>query len=1241
WFVAYQNDDIYAVKITGDGQLQQPGTILVPETFYMRSNLHLACTGGVCILTFNDQDRAGAVRFDSNVNVLGGGMFTLLDGAFVSDLAANGTEFYAVWTDQLPDFTSASFGSRLDTNANLLDGTNTMIANQNGASAPAVGWDGTNWLAAWNFVFDLYTARISAAGQVLDPGGVLVSNLTLDSISLGATAVTSNGSLQMVRSEFANNEYDVFTVNISPANVAGPLVPVSTGAPAQVFADSAVGSNGYMMSYRSDTGSAYRLMAQPLAANGAPLTSEPLMLASGDYLTGPGIPSVAWNGSNYVITWGQNGIIYAQRLQQDGTLIDANPIAVMPGFGATDVSAIGDTYLIVGRQFGLTTQVINVYAARLSGSTGTVLDTAPFLVGFNHARSVSLATMGNRWFLAYQRNFTHDNPLAETKGVFIEANGTVGTEFQVYGIYSVSGGNSMFQVATAASDTTALVIQSAEITSGVETDLIGVVVNSDGTTQPAQNLTPWQGNQYRPHLAWDGTQFVLAYNEQRNRFAPLTLDQLDARSDLYGMRIGESGTVLDPQGFIFSNSALSEANPHVSADNGVSLFAGSIFQNSRTAYGIGYQQFGVGGNQWPVAVAGADVLGGDVPFTVNFNSTGSTDLDGTVVSYAWEFGDGATSAAANPSHAYTTPGDYVATLTVTDNQGATTSNAVAISALAPNINPVAFIDADVTSGNAPLSVVFTAAGSYDPDGTIGNIEWDFGDNSFNYFGSPAFHTFSAEGVYTVTVTVYDGRGGSGTASMVINVGPEPPNQPPIAVAGVNVTSGDVPFNPFFNSFSSSDPDGSIVSWLWDFGDGTTSNVPHPAIKVYEVPGTYTVTLTVTDNDGATDSDSLVVTATGTAGNQPPTAVLGVFDTTGPAPFTPSFSSSGSSDVDGFIVSYLWDFGDGTTSTLPNPGFGKTYTVPGTYLVTLTVTDDDGATGSDSVTITVTGGSTNQPPTAVIAATPTSGPSPLTVNFNSSGSSDVDGSIVSYAWNFGDGRTSTQPNPRVRYNANGVYTVTLIVTDDDGATDMATVVITVGSGPVNQPPTAVATADVTSGTAPLSVNFIGSGSSDSDGTIVSYAWNFGDGGSATTANPSHSYMDAGTYVATLTVTDNGGATATDTVAINVTNPGGGCTSNCARVSSISMTVRNNGSVIGNVAVVNENGISLTSGVVSATWTLPNGTITNVTASLTNSGTARFTLGNNGSGTYTLTITNVTSGSYTFDAANSVLSNSITK
>jgi PKD repeat protein len=195
--------------------------------------------------------------------------------------------------------------------------------------------------------------------------------------------------------------------------------------------------------------------------------------------------------------------------------------------------------------------------------------------------------------------------------------------------------------------------------------------------------------------------------------------------------------------------------------------------------------------------------------------------------------------------------------------------------------------------------------------------------------------------------------------------------------------------------------------------------------------------------------------------------------------------------------------------------------------------------------------------------------------------------------------------------------------------------------VNQPPTAVASADITNGEAPLMVYFNGSSSTDTDGMIVSYAWNFGDGNSTTGATAFNTYTTAGTYVATLTVTDNEGATASDTVTIVVTDPSAGCSSNCARVSNISLTVRGNGMIAGTVTVVNENGTALVGALVSATWTLPIGATSSATATVSSRGTARFNLGDNGLGMYTLTITDVSLGGYTFDTANSVLSNNVVK
>jgi PKD repeat protein len=141
--------------------------------------------------------------------------------------------------------------------------------------------------------------------------------------------------------------------------------------------------------------------------------------------------------------------------------------------------------------------------------------------------------------------------------------------------------------------------------------------------------------------------------------------------------------------------------------------------------------------------------------------------------------------------------------------------------------------------------------------------------------------------------------------------------------------------------TSNDPDGTIVSWLWDFGDGNTSTQQHPS-HTYTADGTYTVTLTVTDDDDATGSISKDVTVTDKIN---PTA-----DFTYTINCLTVIFTDTSTDLDGTIVSWLWDFGDGNTSTLQNPT--HTYAVPGTYTVTLTVTDNDGLTDSISKIITV-------------------------------------------------------------------------------------------------------------------------------------------------------------------------------------------------------------------------------------------------------------------------------------------------
>ena len=629
WVVAFSGTaasyDLMALRISPDGVvLDPPIHSFVPETYYLRFHLRLAYADGVFLLTWDDSSDAKGIRFDQQLNPLDAGPFTLVVGNYLDGLTSNGSQFYAVWDAWQPGYGMALTGSRISTEGVMLDGEGVNISLDHTPDpnvAMGVVWDGANWKAYWGYL-GVSLARIAPDGQVLDPGGVQVNGLTPSSVAAGPS-----GGLQLVWADY-DTTYDVFSAAISAGNIGGPVKIISTGAPAQLRPDVAQGSNGYMVVYRSAISGQNRVMAQPLDAQGDPLTMEPVLLDTGDELYGPGAPTVAWNGSLYLVAWSDNGAIYAQRIQQDGTLVDASPFYVMVGFGAADVAAQGDVFLVTGLWTNYPEFVYPI-AARVRGSDGVVLDPDGFVVGGSYTRFAAVAAVGSRWLVVWQEHASHDSPIAATAGVFVNADGSFGTSFTVYGPYTTS--QYSFGPAIASNGDAAMVLQVAEISSGVEMDLAGMMVYSDGSLGTAVTLTPWEGNQYRPNVAWDGSNFIAVYQDQRNRLAIWELDQLDARADLFGMRVSAGGTILDPRGFLISNSPQAESYPNITASNGLSLISASILRNEPyAAYRVGYDLWGEGGNAWPVAVASASPDEGIVPLQVSFSSSGSTDTDGSL-----------------------------------------------------------------------------------------------------------------------------------------------------------------------------------------------------------------------------------------------------------------------------------------------------------------------------------------------------------------------------------------------------------------------------------------------------------------------------------------------------------------------------------------------------------------------------------------------------------------------------------
>jgi len=461
--------------------------------------------------------------------------------------------------------------------------------------------------------------------------------------------------------------------------------------------------------------------------------------------------------------------------------------------------------------------------------------------------------------------------------------------------------------------------------------------------------------------------------------------------------------------------------------------------------------------------------------TASVDASGSYDPDlGTIVSYDWNWGDGMTesSAVATATHTYAAEGTYTITLTVTDNDALVSDPATQI---VDAVMEPAQVSASFTANIVYLDLSVDASAS---TGVLPlSFAWDFGDGMTGT-GVTASHSYAAAGTYTVTLTVTDANMATATASKDVTATEVPPLVPPVASFTANIVYLDLSVD----ASASSDVDGTVVAWAWDFGDGATAS-SKTATHSYAAAGDFTVTLTVTDNDGLTGTASKQVTAV-----EPPIPPVASF-TADITYLDLSVDASASSDPDGALpLTFAWNFGDGTM------GSGVTathsYAAGGDYTVTLTVTDADGLSDTDVQVVTAV-----EPPKPPVASFEASADY-LVVSVDGSGSSDPDGTVVAWAWDFGDGATATGETATHEYAAAGTYLIKLTVTDSQDLTDDASQSVTVVE---NTAPVAAFTFEISGQT----VTFNAAGSTDDRG-IATYDWNFGDDTTGTGIAPSHTY-----------------------------------------------------------------------------------------------------------------------------------------
>jgi PKD repeat protein/lysophospholipase L1-like esterase len=496
-----------------------------------------------------------------------------------------------------------------------------------------------------------------------------------------------------------------------------------------------------------------------------------------------------------------------------------------------------------------------------------------------------------------------------------------------------------------------------------------------------------------------------------------------------------------------------------------------------------------------------------------FHGGASTDPANEPLTYTWNFGDGSTGTGVNPMHTYAMVGTATVTLTVTDS-GGMSSTATAKGTISPG-DPVANAGGPY-AGTVVTPVNVSGGGSTDPQAENLTFAWNFGDGSTPGTGVNVSHLYLRPGTYTLSVVASNSSNLSATATAQVVIATTAPK----ADAG-GPYSGTVATAVSVSGSKSTDPQAENLTFAWNFGDGSAPGAGVNTSHIYRQPGTYIVSLVVTN----TSDLSATATAQAIIGAAAPNADAGG-PYSGTVATAVSVSGSGSTDPQVESLGFAWNFGDGSSQGT-GASTSHIYQRPGTYTLSVVATNTSNLSATATTQVMIAAAAPNTDvggPYTSIAGN--------AVSFIGGKSSDPQGETLTYAWTFGDGSTGTGVSPSHIYGLAGTYAISLTVTNTSGLSGTASTKVTVAAAPnadAGGPYTAIA------GNA---VSFSGSKSSDPQDEVLTYMWTFGDGSTGTGVSPSHIYGLAGTYAILLTVTNTSGLSATASTTAAIAAPADG-------------------------------------------------------------------------------------------------------
>ncbi|HEX8735601.1 MAG TPA: hypothetical protein VF721_09780, partial [Pyrinomonadaceae bacterium] len=690
------NSNIYGVRVAPDGSLidTAPKVLHQDPNFTAPFWADIAYSNNQFLVAWEIISGSGhgirAQRFDNNLNPTGS-PFTVNtfagSNATNARVASDGTNYLVIWREDRFAYNEI-FATRVSAGGEVLDPSGIkLFGNVTDYVLPfntSLAWDGTSYVAAYHcgdsgVTGNVCANRVQANGNASPPiQAPSVSGSTQPAVG----ALAGGGAEILWVDRRLSADGDIFGVRFAADNSFGTPAPASLAAPRETqirFTKTEAGNFAYV--YRSTISGASSVYLQRLDASGNPVGDPTLVVQGAEAIFNP---SVAWNGSVYLVVWELNTQIYGRRVAADGAPA-GEAFAIMPG-NMPDVAALGTQFLTVDT-YEPTNHIRFAQAVRVDAS-GTVLG-APVKIGNNFDLRPRVRAFANRWMVVWESDISHDNSNSNIVGAFVAADGTSPGEFSISGLFSDAPH-------LAVGGETALVVWQ----NGGK--IYGRRLKADGTfSGNAFLIAQAPRSLFAASAAWDGSRFVVTFADSRNS---TTLPP----PDVWATLVGSDGSLLTPTHFPVAASPLPEEMPAVEAANGTTIFGFSQFDDRAP-----YTSFRARLRKFPFDTSFNVTLtpyqrqiapGATTTYTVNVNA--QNGFNGAVELSVYGLPAGAT-ATINPTSvtgsgaatltvatSATTPED-IYRLTITATSGAQQSTTEAVLFVDDNPPPVGYAVTDL------------------------------------------------------------------------------------------------------------------------------------------------------------------------------------------------------------------------------------------------------------------------------------------------------------------------------------------------------------------------------------------------------------------------------------------------------------------------------------------------------------------------------------------------------------------